>query len=73
MRLGKGYVICDVHTNEILAVAKVAGEALYTAMQLEAVLNDIPQIYSLEEYNKRNAQRNNFTSVTPDWECSDIR
>lgn len=54
-RLGKGYVICDIYTDEIIAVAKVAGEALYTAMQLEQELNSIPNIYSIEDYNRQHA------------------
>lgn len=51
--INKGYVICDPHTDQILTVAKVAGEALYTAMQLEVEINAMPQIYSIQEYNKR--------------------
>lgn len=48
-----GYVLCHPETNDILAVARVAGEALHTAMALEERLNIPVEIYSVEEFNKK--------------------
>jgi hypothetical protein len=63
-RIGKGYIICN-SDGDILTVAKVAGEALYTAMQLEEELDYMPHIFSIGEYNKINESRPDGTYF--DW------